>query len=274
MPRPSGIVAFISDFGLRDPYVGVVHAVLESLGAGRIRVIDVAHELPAFSIQAGAYMLYTSYRYFSRGTVFLVVVDPGVGSERRPVVIVTRNYFFVGPDNGVLWPAASEDGIVNVYVIENDALMLKPVSASFHGRDVFAPTAAFIALGGDPSTVGRRLDPSALVKLELLTPCKPSNGRLDARVVYIDRFGNVALSLKGEECYRRLCRKEGKRLKVCVKGSCTEAVCARVFSVVEQGTLVLYLNSFWFLELAVNLGSAAEKLNVSIGDEVTIETLG
>jgi S-adenosylmethionine hydrolase len=266
MFKPRGLVAFISDFGYQDPYVGAVHAVVERVGGGRVRVVDVAHEVPAFNIVAGAYVLYTVYRYFPPGTVFLVVVDPGVGSERRPLAIITRNYAFVGPDNGVLWPAASEDGIVEARVIENQALMLKPVSASFHGRDIFAPVATYLAIGGDPAGIGGKVDVNDLVKLRLVDECPRDGGKL--RAIYVDRFGNVALSAKGEECYRRLCR--AGKVAVCTSRGCYEALCRRVFSLVEPGRMVLYLNSFWFLELAVNLGSAADRLGVSVGDEVEV----
>ncbi len=269
--KPRGLVAFISDFGYQDPYVGAVHAVIERLSGGRVRVVDVAHDVPAFNIVAGAYTLYAVYRYFPEGTVFLVVVDPGVGSGRKPLVLVTRRYAFVGPDNGVLWPAASEDGIVEARVIENEALMLKPVSASFHGRDIFAPVAAHLAMGGDPAAVGPRVDPEELVKLALVDECAAGD-RVEARVVYVDRFGNVALSIRGEECYRRLC--SGGAVEACGPRGCAKALCLRVFSLAEPGQMVLYLNSFWFLELAVNLGSAADRLGARIGDRIVIRRLG
>ncbi len=267
MARPRRLIAFVSDFGLRDPYVGVVHAVIERLGLGRVKVIDVAHDIPSFSIMAGAYVLYTSYRYFPEGTVFLVVVDPGVGSGRRAVAVETERYYFVGPDNGVLWPAIEEDGPLKAWSIENEALMLKPVSASFHGRDVFAPAATFIALGGDPSALGPEVSPTSLQRLGLIQSC--SKPPLRARIVYVDRFGNAALSLRGRDCYKLVC--SGGSVTVCSQRKCMRARCMRVFSEARPGELVLYVNSFEFLELAINLGSASEALGVGVGDEVSIE---
>ena len=271
MARPRPLIAFISDFGLRDPYVGVVHAVVERLGGGRVKMIDVAHDLPSFSVLAGSYVLYTSYRYFPEGTVFLVVVDPGVGTRRRAVALETRRYFFVGPDNGVLWQAASEDGLLRAWSIENEALMLKPVSASFHGRDVFAPAAVHIALGGDPSALGSRIDPDSLARLEILQPCPPKTPEARVKVVYVDRFGNVALGLRGRDCYTRVCQGRD-RVTVCSKSKCVTALCRRVFGEAEPGQMVVYLNSFDFVELAVYLGSAAQELNVEPGSELTLRS--
>ncbi len=264
------LIIFMSDFGVRDPYVGIVHGVVESLSGGTVKVIDLVHELPAFSVLAGAYALYVSYKYFPHGSVFLAVVDPGVGSDRKAIALRTKNYYFVGPNNGVLWPAASEDGIVEARVINNEDLMLKPVSRSFHGRDVFAPAAVHIALGGNFEVLGEAIDVNELERVKLIDYCGLGESE-KTRVVYIDRFGNVALGLRGFECWRRLCR--GGVVRVCSEGRCRVAKCSPVFSVEKKGTLVLYINSFGFLELAVNLGSAREILGVDVGSIVVVEPI-
>lgn len=261
------LIAFMTDFGWRDPYVGIVKAVIERIGGGRVRVADLTHDVPAFSVVAGAYVLYTSYKYFPRGTVFLVVVDPGVGTERKPVAIATRNYYFVGPDNGVLYPAASSDGIERVHVIENKAVFLKPVSRSFHGRDVFAPAATLLALGTPITSLGREIPGDKLVKLSLRKPCRGEE--VEAEAVYIDHFGNVALGLE-EECVEKLCSQGDNRVEVATNAGLFEAKCLPVFSAASPGELVFYTNSLGFPELAVNLGSAAEKLGVGIGDKLVI----
>ena len=266
-PRPNGVVVYMSDFGWSDPYAGIVRGVVDLVSGGRVRVIDLTHDVPAFSIKAGAYILYASYRFFRPGTVFLVVVDPGVGTERRAIAVETRNYYFVGPDNGVLYPAVEEDGIIRVYRISNEAVFLKPVSMSFHGRDVFGPAAALLALGVSISTLGDPVEPSTLRKLSLRTSCT-EEGRVEAEVVYIDHFGNVALGLE-RECVERLCRQSGKVVVETSKGV-FEARCLPVFSHAEPGEMVFYLNSLGFPELAVNLGNAKEKLGVEIGEKLSI----
>uniref|UniRef100_A0A7J3ZKY8 SAM-dependent chlorinase/fluorinase n=1 Tax=Fervidicoccus fontis TaxID=683846 RepID=A0A7J3ZKY8_9CREN len=267
MPSPSGVIAFLSDFGWRDPYAGIVRGVVESVGRGRVKVIDLTHDIPPFNVIAGAYVLYTSYRYFPGGTVFLAVVDPGVGTERKPITIETRRYFFVGPDNGILYPAAVEDGIVEVRVIENESVFLKPVSTSFHGRDVFAPTAVLLALGTPIEKVGRRLPLDDIARLELRDRCA-SEGEVRARVVYIDVFGNVALGLE-RECTSILCAERG-RVEVESRSGIFMASCKPAFSFAEPGEMVLYNNSLGFPELAVNLGSAAEVLKTGIGDMLVL----
>ncbi|KSW12117.1 hypothetical protein CF15_04940 [Pyrodictium occultum] len=269
-PPGRGLVAFMTDFGLSDPYVGIVKAVIERLGAGRVRVVDITHEVEAFSILAGAYVLYTSYRYFPPGTVFLAVVDPGVGTERKPVAIETRSYYFIGPDNGLLYPAASEDGIVRVHMISNEAVYIKPVSRSFHGRDIFAPAAAHLALGGGIEALGEPLDPGSLRRLSLRRSCRGDEEEVEAMVVYIDRFGNAALGLT-EECLNMLCR-HGE-VEVEARGR-RKARCLPVFSQAEPGELVFYMNSLGFPELAVNLGNAARELGLAPGSSLGLRPAG
>ena len=263
--EPSGVVAYMSDFGWNDPYAGIVRGIVDKLSGGRVKLIDLTHDIPAFNILAGAYVLYTSYRYFRHGTVFLVVVDPGVGTRRRAVAIVTRHYYFVGPDNGVLYPAAAEDGIEAVYNITNEDIYLKPVSMGFHGRDIFAPAATLLALGVNPLTFGDPIDPDDLVKLTLRGKC--DEGTVTAKAVYIDHFGNVALGLEST-CVDKLCA--GGSVQVVAPAGTFTARCLPVFSHGKPGELVFYLNSLGFPELAVNLGSAAERLAVRVGDEVTL----
>ena len=259
----------MSDFGVSDPYVGIVHGVLERVGLGRLRVVDLTHEIRAFSIVSGAYVLYTSYRWFPPGTVFLAVVDPGVGTERRALAVETSRYYLVGPDNGLLWPVIEEDGAERVHVIANEDLFIKPVSKSFHGRDIFAPVAAHLALGGPVEAVGPRAPVETLKRLRLVEPCPPPGEEtVEALVVHVDRFGNAALGIEAR-CLARLCV-EGRARVQPPRGPELEARCLPVFSRARPGELVLYRNSLGFPELAVNLGSAAERLSVEPGARVKL----
>jgi len=268
--RPIGLIVFLSDFGLKDPYVPLVHAVIERVSQGKVRVIDLTHEIEAFSVVNGAYMLYTSYKWFPPGTVFLGVVDPGVGTERKPVIIVTEKYFFVGPNNGLLWPAAREDGIRGVYWILRSEAFIKPVSKSFHGRDVFAPVAALLAMGVRPDAFGPRLSEAELVRVELKEGCE--GGRAAVVVVHVDRFGNVALGLEAD-CLKALCG-SGGRVAVSSPRRRMKALCEEVFSRAEPGELVLYVNSLGFPELAVNMGDASRALSVKVGEKLVLEPAG
>ncbi len=245
--------------------------MVEKLYHGRVRVVDVSHGVRPFSIVDGAYTLYTSYRWFPRGTVFLVVVDPGVGSERRAVAIASRSYYFVGPDNGVLYPAAEEDGIVEARLLNNPAFHLRPVSRSFHGRDIFAPAAAALAAGVPLEALGDPVEPGSLKRLTLRHPCPGEGETVEATVVHVDRFGNLALGLE-EDCLEKLCR-DGA-VEVEAPRGVTKARCLPVFSHAKPGELVLYMNSLGFPELAVNLGSAEEKLGVTLGGRVRLRPRG
>jgi len=269
VPRACRLVALLTDYGWEDPYAGIVKGVVEKAGGGEVRVVDITHGVKPFSVLAGAYVLYASYKYFPEGTVFLAVVDPGVGTGRRSVAIKTTRYFFVGPDNGLLHPAASEDGIEEVRILTNRALMLERVSRSFHGRDIFAPVAAFLARGGDFAEVGELVDASSLVELRLKEPCRPLATEVEARVVYVDSFGNAALGLE-LECLDELCKERGKVLVEAPAGEFA-ASCSPVFSLAKPGDLVFYENSAGFPELAVNLGSAAKLLKVDVGDVVVVK---
>ncbi len=258
----------MSDFGSSDHYVGIVKGVIERVTDGRVRVLDLTHDVKPFSVRAGAYVLYTSYKVFPRGTVFLCVVDPGVGTKRKALVVVTNNYVFVGPDNGVLWPAASEDGILEAYSIENDNLFMKPVSNTFHGRDVFGPVAGLIAAGMDPSIVGPRLGVNELVRLELTSACQlDEEGCVHAKVNYVDHFGNVATSLR-EDCLPKLC--DSGYVEIRVRERVFRAKCARTFGDVGIGQMLVYINSFGFIEVAVNHGSASRVLGVDVDDTITV----
>lgn len=232
-------------------------------------MVDLAHDIPSFSIHAGAYILYSSLRLFKRGTVFLVVVDPGVGSNREPIAVQTRNYFFVGPNNGVLWPVIERDGFVKAVILDNDRFWLKPTSYTFHGRDIFAPAATMLALGVDIESLGSPLSIDRLVQLDIRRVREVDDGYcLD--VIHIDKFGNVALSATREDTILENVCVDGHTI-ICIRNDCIRAKCVKTFSEAKPGELTVYYNSFDFVELAVYMGSAAEKLSITGGDEICMK---
>ncbi len=273
MKPPCGVIALLTDFGLRDVYVAAMKAVILAINP-EARIVDITHEVPKFSVRDGAFTLLSVYRYFPEGTVFVVVVDPGVGGGRRALLVVTHRYFFIGPDNGVLLPAALEDGVEAVYELRNPAYMVHPVSASFHGRDIFSPAAAWLTRHADPSAFGPEVPVESLVEpprlkyLEVL-----GGGRALVEVVHVDGFGNLILSARWEELDEALGGlRPGDELRVKALCSGVEALARvrRVFSEAPRGELVLYRDSLGFAELAVNLGSAAEKLRAGSGCRVSL----
>lgn len=269
MRSPCGIIGFLTDFGNVDPYVAAMKGVALSI-CRDLSLVDISHEIAPYDIVQGAFTLLSVYKYFPEGTVFVSVVDPGVGSSRRPIAIATRNYYFVGPDNGLLTPAAHDDGIERVIVLNREEFFRKPISSSFHGRDIFTPIAARIACGTDLNVLGDPLDPKDLVKpvirfgMEVLGSC------VKVWVVHIDRFGNVVLSDRFNNITEVLRVGIGSKLKVRTRKKDVVALVERVFSVTPPGTLVFYENSFGYGELAVNMGSASKILEVSRGEELVL----
>ncbi len=270
MKPPCGVVAFLTDFGTKDPYVAAMRGVALSINP-RVVLVDVTHEIPSFDIDEAAFTLLTSYRYFPPGTVFVVVVDPGVGSGRRALAIATRNYYFVGPDNGVLLPAAQDDGVELVVELTNPEYWRHPVSASFHGRDIFTPVAAWITLGVPLRAFGRVLTLEDLAKPSISIWARAVGSCVELRVIHIDKFGNVILSQRFEDLAKILGLELGSRIVVeNERGQRFEARVLRVFSEAGGGELVLYRDSFDFAELAVNAGSARDLLGVCRGSRLLV----
>lgn len=257
-------VAILTDFGTSDSYNGIMEGVIRGI-CPQAKVSYIAPNVTSWSVVSGAYLLLSAFKYFPKNTVFLVVVDPGVGTKRRAVVIRTQNYFFVGPDNGVLYPAAKSDGIRKVYEILNKKVMLSDeISYTFHGRDVFSPVAALLACKMSPETVGPELNPSELTTLELEI-YSVENNCIKLKAIHVDKYGNVALSLRPKNLI------PGREVKIRVGKRFFDVKTVRTFGDVNPGERLLYVNSFGFLELAINQGNAAYELGISTGDEVCVE---
>ncbi|PVX23581.1 MAG: hypothetical protein CW691_10170, partial [Candidatus Bathyarchaeum sp.] len=189
------IISLLSDFGNRDPYVAEMKAVILSINP-ETRIVDITHEIEKFSIRMGAYVLASASPYFPKKTVHVAVVDPGVGTKRRPIIVETCRSFYVGPDNGLLMLAAQKEGIKSVYVICNPKYLLSIVSNTFHGRDIFAPSAAYLAKGIKPSDFGPAIQD--YVFPEFVKPCT-KNGQLVGEVLHIDDFGNIISNISAQD---------------------------------------------------------------------------
>jgi len=263
------IVGFLTDFGLSDPYVGQVKAVMLSLNPS-MKIVDLGHMIEPFCIECASYSVYSSYKYIPKGGGILAVVDPGVGSNRRALIATAHNRVFVGPDNGLLWQVLKEDENARVYEIDEDKV--RPpwgVSATFHGRDLFGPAMAISLLKGVESVAKRPLEKASLVKLDIRV-IRGDGETLCLKAVYVDRFGNVALSATLEDVELP---SEGGRLVVVGKSGEWEARVLPSFSLAGPGEMVSYFNSFGFLELAVNQGSAATSLDLKVGDWICVRGL-
>ena len=267
MTRP---ITFLSDYGAHDEFAGVCRAVIARL-APDVHVIDLSHGIERHDIAQGAAVLANAIPYTPPG-VHLAVVDPGVGSTRKAVAIrvAAEDRMLVGPDNGLLAPAIERlSGVVEAADVSLSDVRLEPISATFHGRDVFAPVAAHLALGAMLSDLGEPLDPADLVSLPRSEPVIEPGRRVEAPVTHVDRFGNVGLAL-GAEGVLDTGLKLGRRLLVEAGGEAHDAVYGVTFADVPDDALLAYLDSYGALALAVNRGSAAERLGLAAGDRVIL----
>jgi S-adenosylmethionine hydrolase len=266
---PPPIITFLSDFGLEDEFVGVCHAVI-ACRCPQARVIDIAHGIGPQDVRAGALLLAGAAPYLPAG-VHLAVVDPGVGDPARRALALRTSaagHLFVGPDNGLLMPAAKRlGGVAEVVEISRSRECLRPVSSTFHGRDVFAPVAAALAAGEPLAEVGELLDPGLLRPLELAV-ARLQDERLRCRVLHRDRFGNLVLDASGEQLSAFAA--SGAGIEVRSGGRSLAARRGDTFAGVGEGQLLLYEDSLAMAALAVNGGSAAQLLGASPGDELLL----
>jgi S-adenosylmethionine hydrolase len=260
-------ISFLSDFGLTDDFVGTCHGVMKRI-APDVGIIDVTHGIAPQAVLPGALILRNTLRYLPSG-VHLAVVDPGVGGTRRPLIIRDANgELFVGPDNGLLVPAADLGGIESAHELANPAYALEPVSRTFHGRDLFSPAAAHLALGVDPAELGPTLSPDALVRLDLPTPVVGS-GVVDASVLYVDRFGNMQLNMTRDDL-DRVGVVPGTRFELELAGERYYATAARTYADARPGEIVLYEDSYRNIAIAINRGSAADMFAAQPGQHVLL----
>jgi S-adenosylmethionine hydrolase len=256
MTRP---ITFLSDYGYNDEFVGVCHGVIQRIAPGAT-VIDVTHGVPPRAVTQAALVLRNALDFMPVG-IHLAVVDPGVGGARRPVALKCGDRVLVGPDNGLLSLAAQRAGDVDVAIdLSESPWRLEPLSATFHGRDLFAPVAAHLALGEPIDQAGKRFPPAELTVLELPRP-SAADGAVDGHALHVDRFGNVQLNL-GERELASLGLETGERLVLQTPRGRFEATFARTFSDVPREGLVMYLDSYGVVALAINGGNAAAALGL------------
>jgi S-adenosylmethionine hydrolase len=263
------VITLLTDYGLEDDFVGICHGVIARI-CPDARVIDISHGVERHDIRGGALMLRGALPYMPVG-VHVVVVDPDVGAQRRAVALrLADGRLLVGPDNGVLVPAAeTSGGIVDAVDIARSQVRLEPVSATFHGRDVFAPVAAHLAAGVGIDQVGDPLDPAELVGLELPAP-RLDDDVIVAHAIHVDRFGNVQLDV-GHDDLIRFGLKTGYAVELALDaGTVHHARYVWTFADVTPGELLVYEDAYRVLAVAVNHGSAADRIGLAVDDELRI----
>ena len=266
------LVGLLTDFGIKDPYVGMMKAVAYRI-CPDLKIVDITHNVPKYNILLGSHILRIVQKYSPPRTVFVGVVDPGVGSSRKPIILISgTGNIYIGPDNGLLVPAAEDEGIKEAYIIRTEVAGLRNISGTFHGRDIFMPAAALIACGVKPSSLGKKLELQELHRGERF-PLAPSleNGALKVRVLHVDDFGNIITSIDSKMLQEKLEIGLGEPIELSVnKDTWFEAKYVKSFSHVCKGCLAVYEGSYNLIEVAVNLGNAASKLNAKTGNSIYI----
>lgn len=255
-------VVLLTDFGLADPYVGQLKATLLR-EAPTAPVVDLSHDVSPFNIVQGAFFLAASWSHFAEGTVFLSVVDPGVGTERRCVAAEAGGRWFVGPDNGLSTLVLRAFQVQRAFELSCN---LEGAAKTFHGRDIFAPAAARIARGEAPETVGAEIRPQSLLRAEWAAP-KAFKGGVVAHVMHVDRFGNCVLNLDSEEWLPKVTAWESPAL---LHPKFTPLSLCEVYGRLPKSEAGILPGSQGYLELAVNRGSARAILSLNIGDMVRL----
>jgi S-adenosylmethionine hydrolase len=260
-------ISFLSDFGLRDDFVGTCHGVIKRI-APDAEIIDVTHGIPPQQILQGALVLANTLPYMPAG-VHLAVVDPGVGGDRRALALRDADgRTFVGPDNGLLVPAAERAGIAAAHELANPRYALESISRTFHGRDIFAPAAAHLALGVPIEELGPPLAVDALVRLDLPEP-QVGRARLGATILYVDSFGNIALNLTREDV-TQVGIVPGTQVELELGGERVFVVSARTFADARPGDIILYEDSYGNMSIAVSGGDAARMLQARPGQSLRL----
>lgn len=261
----SNIVTLLTDFGERDPYIAAMKGVILSI-APHVKIIDITHNISKFNIREGAFILASVVKYFPKNTVHVGVVDPGVGSQRKPIIVVTRRSILVGPDNGLLMLAAEREGLLKVFEIKRRQFLLEEISFTFHGRDIFAPAAANIANGVKPEEIGEEVE-----EYEKMSFPKPEiHGRkIVGEVIYIDDFGNIITNISAKELYK-LSIPIGSKIIMRTSNTEDELYLRDSYSRVDVGKPLAIINSFNLLEIAVNQSNAAKHYNIKVGEKIEI----
>lgn len=255
------LITLTTDFGYQDPFVGIMKGVITAINP-QAQVIDLSHGVSAQNVVAGALILQHSVRYFAAGTIHVVVVDPGVGGARKPILIEHSGNYFVGPDNGVLSLALENKPPECIIELTNANFHLKQTSKTFHGRDIFAPVAAHLAFGVPPTEFGKPLD-----QLESLSMPQIVRGenRLDGEIIYSDSFGNLFTNIREND----LTGLPRERLQLRLAGVPLGGL-VTTYAGVGAGEFACLFNSWGLLEIAINMGNVMQRTGAKIGDKVTV----
>lgn len=254
------LITLLTDFGLKDNYVGIMKGVIVRIGCD-FNIIDITHNIPPHNLDAANFCLMTEYPFFPHGTVHVAVVDPGVGTQRRAIAIDLATGFLVGPDNGIFTSLLNREKIITAVELLNPEYRLPHgQSTTFHGRDIFAPTGAYLAMGTPILKLGREIDPATLIRLDL-APCVTSDSRITGYIQYIDRFGNCITTIPGAAVQDR---------QWYVTAGDHNIPGHKTYGDTQPGILLALEGSHGFIEIAQNGGSAQSALRIGYRSPVRV----
>lgn len=259
------IVAVLTDFGTKDYFVGAMKGVILSISEEAI-IVDITHDIPPQDIISAGFNLNASYRDFPEKTIFIAVVDPGVGSSRRAILVETESYYFVAPDNGLLSFIYRNETDVRVYELTNEDYFNKPVSNSFHGRDIFAPVAAYLSKGVEPEEFGDEI--KDYLELKIRNPKENLDGLLEGEVAHIDRFGNIITNISKDDSANEFSLQIGEHKVFELRQYFSQS--AEIIDGDTKSDVFMMFGSLDLLEVVVYGDSAAKILNVEVGDKILI----
>jgi S-adenosylmethionine hydrolase len=260
------IITLTTDFGYKDPFVGMMKGVILKINP-MARVVDITHDITHYNVREAAFIIGMSYGFFPQKTVHIVVVDPGVGSNRRPILVVTDQHYFIGPDNGIFSLIyGSKNETLGVIHITSEHYFMPQRGSTFHGRDIFAPSAAWLTRGVDITKFGDMI--TDYVTLQFPSVAMPAKTTIEGEVIYIDRFGNAITNIKASDLNALYSLNPGAKLKIVTKGKQTEL--RNYYSEVTDKGLYSLVNSAGLLELFVYRGNAAVSFDIKLGDIVGV----
>jgi len=258
----AGIITLLTDFGTEDSYVGAMKGVILSINPDAT-IIDISHQIPPQDITAGAFVLSQAAPFFPKGTVHIAVVDPGVGGKRKPILIETDKYFFVGPDNGIFDIALQNERIRRKIHLTNKNYFLGYISSTFHGRDIFSPVATYLSLGIDPALFGKKI--KTLTSLDVKKPFA-KDGKITGRIIHIDRFGNLITNID-EGLLKKVFKNRIFEVEVC------DNIIKRFvpsYTNAKQGEPIGLIGSSGLMEIAMREKNASIELGIKRGDVVIV----
>ncbi len=265
------IISLMTDFGQQDEYVGVMKGVIMTT-APDARIVDLCHGIEPQNIVQAAFMIETAFPYFPPGTLHLLVVDPGVGGKRRIIYAEAGGHLFLCPDNGLLTRVEQTTGLTRVRQVTNRRIFKPHLSATFHGRDILAPVAAFIARGGDPARLGDEIATAAIVRLEGVGPQLRPDGRLTGQIVSIDHFGNLITNIGSNQLETMMADHPAPLFQIDIGGQLTTRL-HLAYEEASPGEALAIIGSRQTLEIAVNQGRACDRYEAAIGCEVNVRRL-